>query len=84
MRAFLDALQAKLGQDEDKDLGLTEVITKSWDTMQNTIARFQSAVYSPDITIDIPANACAFWEFHRASELIELGRQRAEAVLADF
>jgi NTE family protein len=80
---FLDALQARLGQGSEKDLGLTEVITKSWDTMQNTIARFQSAVYSPDITIDIPANACAFWEFHRAREMIDLGRERAESVLEE-
>lgn len=80
---FLDALQQKFGQGEEKDLGLTEVITRSWDTMQNSIARFQAALYSPDIVIDIPSNACAFWEFHRARELIELGRKRAEIVLSN-
>jgi NTE family protein len=79
---FLDALQQKFGQGEEKDVGLTEVITKSWDTMQNTIARFQSALYSTDLLIEIPSNACAFWEFHRARELIELGHQRAEQALA--
>jgi NTE family protein len=79
---FLDTLQQKFGQGEEKDVGLIEVITKSWDTMQNTIARFQSALYSTDLLIEIPSNACAFWEFHRARELIELGRQRAEQALA--
>ena len=69
---------------EEKNLGLTEAITKSWDAMQNTIARFQSAVYQPDVLVEIPANACAFWEFHRARELIELGRERAERALSDL
>ncbi len=79
---FVDTVQQTFGQeDKEEDLGVTEVISKSWDTMQNTIARVQSAMYTPDITIEIPSNACAFWEFHRAREMIELGRQRAERVL---
>jgi len=79
---FVDTVQQALGQEqEEEDLGVTEVISKSWDTMQNTIARVQTAMYSPDIVIEVPSNACAFWEFHRAREMIELGRERAERVL---
>jgi NTE family protein len=83
VREFLETLHQKLAPAEEKDLGLTEVITRSWDTMQNTIARCQSALYTPDLVIEIPANACAFSEFHRTRELIELGRARAERVLAE-
>ena len=81
---FVDTVQQTFGQEgEEENLGVTEVISKSWDTMQNTIARVQSAMYSPDIVIEIPSNACAFWEFHRAREMIDLGRERAERVLGD-
>jgi NTE family protein len=81
---FLNTLHQRFGQGEEKNLGLTEAITKSWDAMQNTIARFQSAIYQPDVLIEIPANACAFWEFHRAQELIELGRERTERALSEY
>jgi len=56
-------------------------LSKSLDTVQNTIARFQLAAYSPDVTIDISRDACSFYEFHRAEEMIQLGWSRAEAVL---
>jgi NTE family protein len=45
--------------------------------MQDTIARLRRAAYSPDVTVEIPRNACGYYEFWRAEELIELGRERA-------
>jgi len=53
----------------------------SLDTMQGAIGRLKLAAYSPDILIDIPRDACAFYEFYRATEMIELGRRRARSVL---
>jgi NTE family protein len=80
---FIDSLQRRLGNDdEEQDLDLFELISRSFDTMQNTIARFKLAAYSPDVVIDIPKNACAFYEFHRAGELIDIGRRRAEQALS--
>ena len=49
--------------------------------MQATVARLKLAAHPPDIVITIPRNACRFFEFYRAAELIELGREKAEAVL---
>ena len=40
------------------------------------------AAEPPDLLITIPRNACAFYEFHRADELIEIGRQRTREALA--
>jgi NTE family protein len=45
--------------------------------MQDTITRLKLAAYSPDVIVDIPRNACGFFEFWRAEELIALGRERA-------
>lgn len=58
-------------------VGFAEIILASIETMQSTIARLKLAAYSPDVTIDIPRNACLFHEFWRADELIALGRERA-------
>ena len=40
------------------------------------------AAYAPDVTIEIPRNACGFYEFWRAEELIALGRERAAQAFA--
>ena len=44
--------------------------------MQNQIARLKLAAYSPDVTVEIPRNACRYFEFWRAQELIALGHER--------
>jgi NTE family protein len=57
-------------------------VTASLDLMQNSIARMKLASYTPDIVIDVPRDACLFYEFYRAEEMIELGRECARAALA--
>jgi len=47
--------------------------------MQNTILNYKIAGYSPDIIVNIPSDACGFYEFNRAYELIELGRVISKA-----
>lgn len=79
---FIEALPLMQGWRESADMGFFDVVAKSMDTMQNTIARFKLAAHSPDLIIEIPRNACAFYEFHRARELIEIGRHKADEALA--
>ena len=62
--------------------GLIDVVTASLDLMQNSIARMKLASYTPDIVIDVPRDACLFYEFYRAEEMIELGRECARGALA--
>ena len=61
--------------------GLMEVMTRSLETMQERIARVQLALEPPELLINIPRDACEFYEFWRASELIEIGRVQAEKAL---
>jgi NTE family protein len=49
--------------------------------MQGAIARLKLAAYAPDKTIEIPRNACSFFEFHRAEEMANLGYERARKAL---
>ena len=57
--------------------GLLDVAFTSMQAMQDTIARLRLSAYSPDIVVEIPRNACGFFEFWRAEELIALGAERA-------
>jgi len=61
-----------------------DLMMRSMDAMQTTIARFRQAAYKPDISINIPRDICRFFEFYRARELIEFGYHRAEQALDAF
>lgn len=62
--------------------GLFDVAFTSMQTMQDTIARLRLSAYSPDVMVEVPRNACGFFEFWRAEELISLGRDRAARAFA--
>jgi NTE family protein len=55
--------------------GLIDLMGRSLDTMQAQIARMQLALDPPDILVRMPRDRCAFYEFWRAGELVELGRE---------
>lgn len=62
-------------------IGLIELMSRSLDTMQAQIARVELALDPPELVIRIPRDACQFYEFWRAAELIEIGRAEAEKAL---
>ncbi|MBN1958240.1 MAG: patatin-like phospholipase family protein [Desulfuromonadales bacterium] len=80
---FIDSLQRRGNARDVEDEGFFDIISKSLDAMQSTIAGFKLASYTPDLTIEIPKNVSSIYEFERAKELIEIGRCRAEEVLKE-
>jgi NTE family protein len=64
-----------------QDWGAYDVANLAFDAMQSTIARQKLAAYPPDHFIEIAQNACGTLEFNRASEMIELGYQKAQESL---
>lgn len=64
-----------------EELGIVEVLMRSLDTMQAAITRQHLAVFHPDVVIRVPRNVCEIFEFHRAAEVIELGRSIASDLL---
>lgn len=66
---------------EPADMGFTELMARSIDTMQAQIARVHLALDPPELVIRIPRDACQFYEFWRAKELIALGRVEADKAL---
>jgi len=61
--------------------GMMNVAMVSMQAMQDTIAKLRMASCAPDVLIEIPRNACGFFEFWKADELIALGRERAAQAL---
>ena len=73
-------LDRRLGNDPD-EIGFAETMARALDTMQAQIARVQLALDPPELVIRIPRDACQFYEFWRARELIEIGRIEAERAM---
>jgi NTE family protein len=58
-----------------------DVMELSLEAMQSLVARYRLAGYPPDLTITVPKNACRTLDFHKAGEMIALGRELTEAAL---
>lgn len=81
------------GEDTDEEFGDAErgtpipklrsfaVMMRSIDIAQAALARHQMAAYPPDILIEVPRTACRSLDFHRATELINLGHELAARAL---
>jgi uncharacterized protein with von Willebrand factor type A (vWA) domain len=50
--------------------------------MQDTISQLRMSGHTPGVIVEIPRNACSFFEFWRAEELIKLGWERTEQAFA--
>jgi NTE family protein len=62
-------------------LGSFAVMNRTIDIAQAALARHQMATYPPDLLIEVPRSACRSLDFHRAAEMIDLGRELAAAAL---
>ena len=78
--------------DEDPDtiawdklgIGKFDVMNLAIETMQSALVQYKLAGYPPDLLINIPKNACSTYDYHKAPELIQLGRERMMAALDRF
>jgi NTE family protein len=85
-RRISEFVESMIGKREqhvvEREPGTIELFARSLDIVQETITRLKIAAQPPDLLITIPRNACAFYEFDRAEQLIEIGRQRTREALA--
>ena len=58
-----------------------DVMELSLDAMQSVVTRYRLAGYPPDLLITVPKDACRTLDFHKAGEMIALGRALAEKAL---
>ena len=58
-----------------------DVMNRTIDIAQAALARHTLATYPPDLLIEIPRSTCRSLEFHRAAEVIAVGRALADEAL---
>lgn len=56
-------------------LSTMDVMMGSWETVQAAIARYRMATNPPDVVVNVPMRSCRSLDFHRAAEMIALGRR---------
>ncbi len=66
------------------DLKTVDVTQSSLEIMQGALTRHRLAGYAPDVLVTVPKNVCRSRDFHRAEEMIQLGRTLAEDALVDL
>jgi NTE family protein len=58
-----------------------DVVNQSFEAMQSVLTRYRLAGYAPDVLVTVPKDACRSLDFHRAAEMIALGRSLTESAL---
>src|SRR5690554_758615 len=65
-------------------IGKFDVMNLTIETMQSALVQYKIAGYPPDLLVNIPKNASRSYDYHKAPELIQLGRERMTAALDRF
>lgn len=74
--------EAKNGETKSpQEPGALALLGQSMDLMQANLSRLRLAAYQPDLLVQMARNVSSAYEFYRARELIELGRERTRAAL---
>jgi len=76
----LDALPLAF-EDLPRELRTADVVTLALDATSALITRFRMAANPPDVRVTLPINIASVFDFHRATELIDLGRAAAVEAL---
>ncbi|GAA1539581.1 patatin-like phospholipase family protein [Nocardioides humi] len=63
------------------DVRTSEVVSLSFDAMQSLITRYRLAALPPDVLVTVPLSAARTIDFHRAGELVDLGRALTKEAL---
>lgn len=63
------------------EFSLLELLNTSYDFTQDRLTELMIRFYPPDVLIEIPRNTCTAFEFYRAEELIELGKETYRAAM---
>lgn len=62
-------------ENSSASFSLMSLMQTTYDFTQDRLTEMMLEKHRPDILINIPRSSCGIFEFHRASEIIEMGRQ---------
>ena len=78
---FIETMQRGVKKPANGRLNMLELVSSSFETMQNALSTIKIAASPPDVLIEIPRSASRAFEFHRGRTLIELGYEKMAAVM---
>jgi NTE family protein len=86
-----ESFLSKIGLKKDKapkekrdTIGRFDMLNRTLDTMQASLTRYKIAGYAPDILVQVPASSCRFYDFHKAYEMIAVGKEAAIHALEKY
>lgn len=59
-----------------------ELLQTSYDSTQNRLTQSMIDLHKPDFVITVSRNSCGVFDFFKAAQLIELGRHKAQKMMA--
>jgi NTE family protein len=65
-------------------LGKFDAMNMAFEAMQSSLTQYKLAGYPPDILVNIPKVVCKTFDYHKAPELIQLGRELTEKALDSY
>ncbi|BCD61667.1 NTE family protein [Nitratiruptor sp. YY08-26] len=71
----------KIFEDKQDEYHLFDIVDMAIETMQKTLSNYRLGGYPPDILIEIPQSIAGTLDFHKAYEIIEIGREETKKML---
>ena len=65
-------------------LGKFDAMNMAFEAMQSSLTQYKLAGYPPDVLINIPKSVCLSFDYHKAPELIQIGREITANTLDNF
>jgi len=65
-------------------IGKFDAMNLAIETMQSALVQYKIAGYPPDLLVNVPKNVSRSYDYHKAPELIQLGRDRMAESLDRF
>jgi len=74
----------KSQKEKTNNFGVFDMLNESIDLTQETLSAMLLQQYKPDILVQIPRKSCGTMEFHRAEEMLEIGKQAIDKALKAY
>jgi NTE family protein len=65
-------------------LSVFELVTTSYDYTQDRLAEVMEEIYKPEILVHVPRTSCGTFEFYRAEEMIQMGKDALQLALKEY
>ncbi|TFH20749.1 MAG: phospholipase [Bacteroidia bacterium] len=69
---------------EDDNLGYFSLLSRTIDLLTMQMANLALQNYHPDILVEVSHESCSIFDFYKAEEMLETGRQMARATLDSY